>query len=604
MGDLIIDFRDRSLRNSKAAAHALRYLDDMKVGIFQHIRFDLAVCRADDWRIWAPFWSEDLTTYIALAGRVALDHSEWRTDDALGGTGGIACARLYQRYLSKGIGSFVDLNGHFAAIVVDIGSGVCHIATDRSGMVLCFYCSSDPNDGLIIGTHQEIVAKIAGVTHDWDYESLAEFLGTGRVSFPYTYYSRIRALDYGAIHSIDLHGVTPRLSGQKRYFNFNFKIDRAVSEMQLAEDLSVAFFNAVNRRTDPVYGKTAVSLSAGLDSRAILCSVANKSDIAAFCFYDEQNLEFKLASQIAAQVGVPLLPLRRSFEHYGDYATKGVEISGGMGDFGSNHYLGFRSFFTEAGIENIISGFYCDYLFKGLVLEKKKGRFLRREVLESFRYQRYMPHFFFDSQWSDSVRERLRQLFPDHLVNDMSEEALLEVQRRRIFPLYYEPDNQETVVPQRVLGWFLPTIDNEIMEVYLRTPASYKLNASMFTKMVQLRCGRSVSSITDINTGASVSASQTKKVLAAYRKAILKRVSVRKKQIATQESWPNWEYYINNSLTIKELWTRNIGVAEDILIRLTGQNPFKKDPREYHTYLELKLFLRLLTLKLWINSHE
>jgi hypothetical protein len=74
-----------------------------------------------------------------------------------------------------------------------------------------------------------------------------------------------------------------------------------------------------------------------------------------------------------------------------------------------------------------------------------------------------------------------------------------------------------------------------------------------------------------------------------------------KKSIATDESWPNWDYYVYNSRKIESLWMRDSKIAGDIFRQITGRNPFQKKISEYKGS-ELKLFLRLLTLKLWIEQ--
>lgn len=600
MGDFILDFRKKEYATASRAVRLLKYYDDIYVNILDYKNFTLILSRPDDPRLWAPYKSIDGNIVIALAGRIALDEKDWIGAKDCMGEGGLACKAIYQMYKESGIKMLQGLNGSFSVFLYDKSIEKLYIITDRCGMFPCFKAEKGPYDP-VFASHPDILAETCGANHDFDVTSLAEFLISGKVSFPFTYYQGIRAINYGTIHIIDVKGDRSIHESSRKYFEFNYNLDTQVSEWELALELGAAFKKAVKRRTLSLFGQTVISLSGGLDSRTLLCCADNKNEIQAMCFFDEENLEFRLARDIAKEAGVKLIPLKRSFEHYGESAEMGVRISGGMGDFGSNHYLGFRGAFLRTGITNLITGFYCDYLFKALVLNKKVNKVLRRETLTGFRYQNYMPLFWFETRYSDEVRSRMDQTFPDDLKNDASDLGLLRIEQRRLFPLCYEPDNQETTIPQRVVGWYLPTIDNDIIDIYLKIPPRYKLNTSMYSKMVEIVCGKSLSRIPNINTGARVNASWLELVYWGYMKALKKRLTSKKSSIVTEESWPNWRYYIDNSKLIESLWHRKNDEAEDIFIKVTGRDPYDKHIHDYKGK-ELKLFLRLATLKIWLDQ--
>lgn len=46
--------------------------------------------------------------------------------------------------------------------------------------------------------------------------------------------------------------------------------------------------------------------------------------------------------------------------------------------------LSFWEQFLALDIDNIVTRFYCDYLFKGLVLDKKVNKWIRRNKLADF----------------------------------------------------------------------------------------------------------------------------------------------------------------------------------------------------------------------------
>jgi hypothetical protein len=369
-----------------------------------------------------------------------------------------------------------------------------------------------------------------------------------------------------------------------------------LSEGEIAEQLAFALRSSAERRSHPVFGQSAVSLSGGLDSRAILCSVKDRERLWAFTFYDSENLEFNTAREIARKAGVRFLPLKRGIDHYGGVALKVAEISECMGNFGNNHYLGFRDTFEQLGVENVIAGFYFDYLFKSLLVNRTRRPLLREEVLTDFRYTYYDDHYWSHTRYDDEVRHRLQTLFPRELRSDSSDSARLEVSNRRLFPVSYEPDNLETTIPQRVMRMQLPSIDNDIISVYLKTPAGYKLNTSMYSKMVELQCGRDICNIVNVNTMARVNAGKASILFHHYYGALRRKLA--KKEMATGGSWINWNYYISNSEAIGKIWRDSDERAEGILTSVLEGATYLNFS-EQRGEMDFGLLLRLLTLKLW-----
>jgi hypothetical protein len=604
MSDFLIDFREKQYINTSKADSLLKYYDDINVIILDYRNFTLILSRSDDLRLWAPYKSTDGKVLVALAGRIALDSKIWEAVKDYAGEGGFACKAIYQMYETGGINGLHGLNGSFVVLLYDASIEKVFIITDRCGMFPCFRAETNSNE-LVFGSHPDILADTCALNHDFDMTSLAEFLISGKLSFPFTYYRRIRALDYGAVHIIDTRDDKATYESARKYFTFDYNVDPRVSEWELAEDLGFAFTKAVNRRTLSLFGQTAISLSGGLDSRALLCSAADKSSITTFCFYDYKNLEYRLAEQIADAAEIKFIPLRREFDYYANSAEMGVRISGGMGSLCNNHYLGFRDALRNFGITNLIAGFYCDYLFKGLVLNKKRNKFLRTESLSSFRYENYQPIIWFDTVYSEHVRNRLDAIFPDADKKDESDIGHLCIEQKRLFPLCYEPDNAETLIPQRTMQWYLPIVDNDVINVYLKIPPKMKLNVSMYSKMVKKQCGKVISKIPNSNTGAKVDAIFLKLLAHEYKRIISNRTrKMLFKSIKTEGSWPDWHFYMNNSKKIESLWMeKKNSLTDEVLGAIIGSNYYKTISDDYSKIGE-KLFYRLLTLKLWLSQRN
>jgi asparagine synthase (glutamine-hydrolysing) len=599
MSDFYLDLRSIDKRTSAAAiAERMRYCSDMNAAIIEKPGFLLCVAAIGAQKLWGIYERKNPYILVAVSGRIAADASQWETARAVPGEGGLAAKIVYGAYAEQGIDAVTGLNGGFVVLLYDGARNTLYIVTDRSGSHPCF-SHSRLN---VFSSHPDILAYATGEQNNIDTGSVAEFIKTGRLSHPYTYYNALRSLDSGSVYTIPMSADSSHTIDKKRYFQFNFAIDHSRSEWDIAEEMKKSFTAAITRRTLPLFGQSAISLSGGLDSRAITGALPDRGRTWSFCFFDRENREFSVAKKVAQAAGMKFIPLKRTFDHYGDNAAQGIRIAGGMGDFGNNHYLGFRKALMDEGIENIITGFYCDYMFKGLVLDKVENKWLRRERLAPFRYESYMPMFTLGAPHDEAVLARLETVFPATLRNDKSPVARLEIERRRFFPLCYEPDHMETIVPLRVLGWYLPTIDNDLLDTYLKIPPSMKLNTSMYAKMVYLICGKKLSSIENVNTGARVNASPLEIMLLNNIGALRRKINVRRKpDIATEESWPNWEYYLNTSKKIRAMWGSKNDEFRDLLSKVTSVNPSSKSVEEF-CGRERKLFLRLLTLKLWLEN--
>jgi asparagine synthase (glutamine-hydrolysing) len=605
VGDFHLDFRDAETRRHSAAraGRLLKFCDDTEVHSLERDSFSLVLARVDGFDLWGPFEhrSANGNTLVALAGRVAFEEHQWDAAAKVEGPGGLACKAIMEQYRRGGIGALKSLNGNFVVFVHDERAHKFHIITDRSGMFLA-YRRGDSASPRVFGSHPDVLAAVSQESQNWDQTSLAEFLMTSRVSFPHTYYQNIRALAPGCVYSIDLGGDGANRESSTRYFQFDFKADPGATEQDLAKELAEAFGKAVRRRTLPLFGRTGIGLSGGLDSRAVLSAADPRCQIRAFTLFDEENAEFKVAQAIAHACQVEMLPLKRDFEYYGNSAELGVRVSGGTGCISCNHFLGVRERLKEAGITNLLTGCYCDYLFKGLAFNRREQWLSRTEKLNSFSFEFYDSFHWLKTPARDEVMARLAAQFPEAAKGALSERDWLEVERKRTFPLAYEQDLAQRVIPQRLMPWYVPVVDNDVINVYLKMPPSSKLNGRAFRKMLTSVCPEQVRAIPDSNTNAAVGASWP--VYAVHRcwSALQDRIEETvTSRMTTRGSWPNWRHYLHHSTTIQSLWNRPNQTARELFTTILGKDPFATTIRE-HADRDLVLFQRLLTQKLWLDQ--
>jgi asparagine synthase (glutamine-hydrolysing) len=591
MGDFLLDFRPKEKRACEKAGAFLKFFPDMKVDIFDQPEFGLVVTSSDDQRLWGP--SQDGSLLVMLAGRISIEQREWEAAQKLNVPGGLACRFIADVYRKQGISGVEALSGNFAILIFDRTAKKFFVVTDRWGMYPAFQVTS----GLTFASHPDALADAVGESTDYDETSFAEFILTCRLAAPNTYYKGIKSLPIGSTVTID---VTQNSANVRQYFDLNPQLQSAPKLADLADEFAAAFKKAIANRTLPSLGRSALGLSGGLDSRTVLSSVPNRDDLVTFSCYDSETPEFKIARDIASAVGAKFVPLKRDFDFYGNNAALGARISAGMGCIASNHFLGFRKELRDLGVDNLLTGCYCDYVFKGLAINKKVNRWTTRESLGQFNFSYYANHFGADSELQGAVFKRLENLFPANLRSYGSEAAVLEAERRRVFPLCYEEDNAERIIPQRTMGWYVPIADNGLMDVYQKMSLDMRLNDKLFLKMVKRVCPPAVRNIPNANTGAPVDATLVREAFNSHARRVRGALQKLKRTNATTGSWLNWGYYVNNSAKVRELWQRPNKEAREVFKRVLGSQ-YSDDIGAYRGK-SLYIFLQLFTLKLWFDQ--
>lgn len=598
MGDFFLDFRPREKRACQQASAFLRFFPDMKVELFDYPEFGLVVTSSDEQRLWGPAAAADGSLLVVLCGRVALEENEWVAAENISGAGGLACKFIGESYRKKGIAAVEALSGNFAILIFDRHAQQFFVVTDRWGLFPAFRFGSGA--ALAFGSHADCLAQAVGEGSNFDETSFAEFILTCRLMAPNTYYKNVKALPVASTIKITLGNGADR-EQVRQYFQIEHRPYGEDKIEDLAEEFAAAFRTAITKRTLPLLGRSAVALSGGLDSRTVLCAAPNREDLITFTCFDEENREFRIARDIAAAAGAKFIPLKRPFDYYGENAEIGIKISGALGCIASNHFLGFRSQLAELGIDNLLTGCYCDYVFKALAINKRYTRVTEHESVGGFKFSYYGPHYPSDTALAQKLGERLQEIFSADLRKYDSDERVMQVEKIRMFPLSYEEDLAERTIPQRTMGWFPPVGENGLLDVHLKMSCAMRLNRDLFVRMVKRICGPQVCAIADANTGAPVNASLLRETFSSQWcrvEGLLRRLKGSK---ATSGSWPNWKVYANQSPTIRELWSRPNANADDLFTRVLGKNRYKKQIGEYE---DIYQFLQLFTLKVWLDQRN
>jgi asparagine synthetase B (glutamine-hydrolysing) len=600
MGDFLLDFRPREQRDLRKAAGFLRFFEDMRVEVFDEEDFGLVLTSSDDEALWGTHEAPDRTLFVALAGRIAVDPPEWAQARAVPGPGSLAGKIINRRYRTSGLPGVQNLSGNFVLLLHDRPAHTWFLLTDPWGLVPAF--GSNRNDRpRVYSSHPDALADATGQSRNWDLTSFAEFILTGRLTAPHSYYQKIQALAPGTVTAISTLQENQAEPTTRSYVCLTPRPEPDERVDELAEEFAGAMRRAVARRTQPALGRSAIALSGGLDSRTVLCSVASREDTFAFSCFDTENDEFLIAQAIAREARVKFIPLRRSPDYYSDHAALGARISGGMGCIASNHFLGFRQQLRDLGAANLLTGCYCDYLFKGLALNKRVHPLTTQESLAPFAFAYYAGRFQSTTELARAVQSRLTSLFPPELQRYHDTNTVLAVEQRRIFPLSYEEDNAERLIPQRTMGWYVPVADQELLQIYLRQSCAMRLNRRLFVSMVQKVCGPRLCRIPDANTGVSVDASPLAESLSCHARRARRLLARLHRPDAADGSWLNWPHYVLHSRKLRSLWNTPNPEAFDIFRQVLGPDGFHPEIEAYRGRA-VWLFLQLFTLKLWLDQ--
>lgn len=595
MPDFLLDIRPPERRPPADGSSVLRWSRRIGVRVFDLPAFRLTVTWTEPDTLWAP-WVHSDGSICAAPGFVAMDEAEWTAteqDSGAEGYGGRAARALWCRYQASGAEGLDELSGNCVVILFDAAAGMLWLRTDPAGCFPAYGCQIDGY--WVFGSHPDVLASLAGRSHRLDEISLTDFACASTVTPPWTFYQGIEALEPGTVWAINLcTGVVRR----RCYFPLTFQSEGLDLE-ELADALVAAWKQAVRRRTFPFLGLPAVALSGGLDSRLILACMAEPGRALAFTCYDKPNRELRTAEAIAKAAGAEFIPLRRPPDYYGENAPAGVRISGGMGTFANNHFLGVLEQLQEAGTQLLLTGCYCDYLFKALPLNRRVRWWDGREFLAPFQHEFYFTRWHFDTPWARLARERWESRVPAALRQRQDDEALYHIEVLRTFPLCYEGDNQQRLVPQRLLGWSPPVTDLEVLRVYRKTPSRVKLNRQLFLELARrLTAGSPMALVPDANTGASLDALPWKQGLSRRWLQVQRRIGNWRGSLASNGSWPNWKYYYQQSPALERLWSTREPTVDEFLCRALGWPRLPIRPADFPEKQRF-LFVALLTLKLW-----
>lgn len=568
--------------------------------VLQDKTYQLALSRNDDANLWQPAVDLQSNTKLAILGRPALSQEQWLSSKKLKYEGGLAAQFLLNQWLTNPNKFSEYLNGYFAIIILT--ASAVQIFTDRLGI----YPVYQANDitGLRLSSHPDLLAKwLKKEKHSLSLNPLAmaQSLATGSSFSECCFYNEIDLLKpaHHYIFTKDKNGQC--LTESKVYWKKG-KIQLGVSDSEWSKKIAIAIKNATQLRSQKILGKTALLLSGGADSRALLFSAKIPASIETISFCDSSNSESQTAAKLAKVANSQHQEWRRDFDHYGTTAKQSIMISGGMWSLKDAHFLGFGDKLSNRNWGALMTGCYADYLVKGLALNKQSKKIWGKNIPinknADFKSEYYQPHFKVKPNWQKKIN-KVYEIWKNGDYEDL-----------RIRPLLQEADALGRAYLMRCTPWEPVFCDNAIVNLYSTMPADVKVDYRVFAKAVQSIMPTAARSIPNNNTNARLDLSWPLLELHKLRrriffkiKKIWRNIIGHKRKMTTSGSWPNYQYYIDNSQVIKKLWDDTSPMSRKLISSLLIQDPWELEQKNSQK-LATELKLSVLTLSLWLDMNK
>ncbi len=453
-----------------------------------------------------------------------------------------------QQYRLGGWRALRELNGSFALAIREPGDKLL-LATDRQVSHPLFYRRL--HRGLAFSTRSNVLLAACEEGHcELDVGAVMEFLTLQDVQLARTFIRQVRAVPAGGM--LTWNGGEPVA---RRYWRMRY-----TEEPGSLEEYAAALAEALRRaaaRQSADFDRGAVFLSGGLDSR--LTAAALRRPMTAFTVGDWAGPEVRVARRVARRMGWPHVFLRRRAGHYARLLDRAVELTGGMQRFDHCHFLGhldgirgnFSAAFVEEPMDVLLKGHYWHRRLDvhgikvpapgsaGPAVSDPVETLMRLDVKSTYSSA---PWRLFREPWGSLYCEIIRQALRRRITDagtHCPEAALEHAAGRGSYGRTSSFANLSCLRPDvraRAL-----CLDNEVLELSLRTPARYRATGRLVTLALR-RLAPALATVPLARSGLRPDAPERVAWLAQMGAEVafrLRRACGRFPAHYTRESWPD-----------------------------------------------------------------
>lgn len=289
-------------------------------------------------------------------------------------------ARLIER--DSSFRTLGEIDGFFSAVIFDPQKNKLFLVTDRYGLRHLYW--THHGDGVAWSSEVKAFLELPRFSSTVDRIALEQFLDIGYLLNDRTWFEDVKLMDSGSVLECDLRDGSTK---QHRYWWWNEIHQREETEItdDLIDEMGDLFVRAVRTRCR-IDERVGLTLSGGLDSRAILASMPASADpLEAVTFGRAESIEVQIAAMAAQVRGA-----RHQIESINEGNWLDDRIAGvwwSDGQFDIQHMHGIESRTTIRNVADInMNGYAGDLIVGGSYLNgafRDRSR-SRREATAEF----------------------------------------------------------------------------------------------------------------------------------------------------------------------------------------------------------------------------
>jgi asparagine synthase (glutamine-hydrolysing) len=208
---------------------------------------------------------------------------------------------LLALYAQGGGGDFDFLrriDGIYAAVVYDSNARRVHLITDRYGLRHLFWARH--GEGIAWASEVKAMLELPGFEPKIDRETVRDFIEMGHHAGDRTWFEGVELLPAGTVLTWD---ESARAASRRRYWWWDDikPLEGVTDEEELAREVGRLFRASVERRSRNG-GRVGLTLSGGLDSRAILAAMPDENGPAQAVTFGRKNCDDIRFAARAAEV--------------------------------------------------------------------------------------------------------------------------------------------------------------------------------------------------------------------------------------------------------------------------------------------------------------
>jgi len=385
--------------------------------------------------------------------------------------------QLLSGFISEGMDYVTKLEGSFIIFIVHHGS--FYILSDKFSSRKAYYALID--DTCYISTNIDLLPKHKCQV---SIDGIANYLANGVTLNGITVFEEIICTERASIHWIEKGKIA-----FKRYWDFKFSYSSAdqINESDLQHELEKLLISSIKRRFDPE-AETAISLSAGYDSRGILGILNDKIGVRnVYCFsyaLDEDPIP-ECDAFIAKQLADKYQYKHEVIKSYkGDFidiliknAAEGKCLTNYSDELDAWHYLADRKGFPDIFVGDMNFGISIPFRTTENLLEKAR-------IVESSGMKWLKSHI--SKKVYNEICQSLDKLIGDILqkidnISDLQDKMdYLYLDQRINYGLLTWREN----ICNQVGYVHMPFLDGELLDYVSKLPPQLRDNKQMYRKTI------------------------------------------------------------------------------------------------------------------------